>query len=77
MNSAPGIKISPINKPTKEELHKPLRDMDLQHILPETGGPDKSIPLTEFGKRFSLARQSQVTRDLLRRHFVLQAARMT
>ncbi len=56
-------------KPDKGELLQLLRALDPRLHPPKTGGGP--------GNRFSLARKSRITRDLLRRHFVLRVAQIT
>jgi len=64
------------NKPTKEELLRLIYALDPRHSFPKTREGARRTPLAGLGKRFSLARQSRITRDLLRRYFVLQVAQI-
>jgi len=81
MNTTPEIKIPAGNsfsgKPTKAELLRLLYALDPQHSAKEAGKKARRIHAAKPGKRFSIARQSQITRDLLRRYFVLQVAQIT
>jgi hypothetical protein len=61
-------------KITRGELLRLFKALDPQHDSPEAGGGSGKIPPSGPGKISRITRQSRITRDLLRRHFVLRIA---
>ena len=64
-------------KRTRGELLRLMYALDTRRSSHGAGKVSKKVPPAKSVKRFSLARQSQLTHDLLRRYFVLQVAQIT